>query len=164
MSKKNVQMIRRIALAAPLALAVVAIMAAEQGLPNRQSVAPAASPALAETEASPAPASQVTVNGEPVPVGEDGTATVQNPSGDTKVTVSGNTTTVATETSKKSSSQSTGNNDSVQVNVSSDNSGGSNWGSTQVFGFSTSNNGNSTSFSTTNVFSTGTNHTNVASP
>jgi hypothetical protein len=164
LSKKSVQMIGRIALAAPLLLGAVAISLANQGGPARQSLAPSTSPAPSEGEATSTSAPKVTVNGEEIPVDKKGTNHTSLHKSDSTVTISNGHSTVTKESSQTSSSPAAGNNDNVQVNVDSNSTGGNNWGTTQSYGYNVTSNGNSTSFSSTNVFSTGSNHMNVTSP
>jgi|GEM_PF-4399416 len=144
----------------PLALGIVAVAVADQGSsPNTQPVTSSSSPTPASSPQETSQghtATDVTVNGQRVPVNADGSAAVNLPGGG-KLNVSDGNTTLSTAGGSASGSGGS-RNVNVNVNSNSTNDSGSGWSSTQITGDSNNANGSSTSFSSTNVFSTSSNN------
>lgn len=149
--------VRRLLPVIPLALGFAAVAVADHGsLVAQQGTAdvPVSSP-----QASPAasPTTFVTVDGRPVPVGEDGNAHVTLPDNAGQVDVSGGGAKVSTNGG--SGSGGSGNHSTnVTVNSNSPDESGTNSNSTEVVGASSNANGSSMSFTSTNVFSTSSNN------
>jgi hypothetical protein len=134
-----------------LAVGAVAITVADQS-----AVPPSKNTTTVTRQASPEPSAtpQVTVNGQRVPVAQDGTASVSLPSGEAKVHSSGNRTTVTTSNSATGTTTTTSGNDNLNVSVNSASNGGNAFGTTQVYSYGSSNDSSDSSSDTT-VFATG---------
>ncbi len=139
----------------PLALGLVAVAVADQGGAPESTVATTSPSPLQSPQATPGTktTTSVNVNGQQVPIGKDGSASVDLPGGG-RLDVSGDDTTVST--SDGSANSNSGGNRNVNVNVNSNNAdnSGNSWSSTQVDGNSQNTHGSSSSFSSTSVFST----------
>jgi hypothetical protein len=149
---QRIRLWRRALLATPLALAAVAVGMAEHSDPARQSVQVAPTVSSQALPAS-SPTSHITVNGQHIPTGPDGSTHVSLPSSGTQVDAHGGSTVVSSHDSVNgttSVSTSDGGNMSVDINSSShEGSGGD---------------GSSTSFSSTNVFSAGSSYSHTSEP
>jgi hypothetical protein len=114
-------------------------------LQSHDASVPASSPAAADQAGTSD--SHVTVNGQPVNVGADGTARVSLPSGEATVQSSGDTTTVVTSTGPSATSTVSGNGN-LDVSVQSVSNGGANMSATQLHSFSSGTTWSSSSSST----------------
>jgi hypothetical protein len=149
----------RVLFAIPLTLAIAGLVWAGQSATTVRDTAdvstasPATAPAITST-----PAAHVTVNGESIPVGKDGTAHVNRLGA--QVEVSGGKTTV-TSTTGSGAATNTQSGD-VTVSIDSNSHNGTSWISSQTSGDNA--NGSSTSFSSTTVFSSGSAYSHVSEP
>jgi hypothetical protein len=149
-----------------VALGVVAVVA---GQPHPGNTKAALSPtslknSQSQSIASPAAtvAPNVSVNGQSIPTGQDGTTTVPIPGGTARIDVSDGTTHVTTSEHSTSGDTSNSQSNNVNVHIDSSSNGGASQGSTQLYGFNSNINGSN--YSSSSVSSTNVGNVNITQP
>jgi hypothetical protein len=156
---RHVNMARKWAIPAGIvALGAVAVVAGQSHLGNSKAALSTASARSSQSQSPASPAAtvapNVSVNGQSVSTGQDGTTTVPIPGGTARVDVSNGTTHVTTSEHVTSGDTSNSQSNNVNVHIDSSSNGGASQGSTQVYGFDSNLNGSnysSSSISSTNV-------------
>jgi hypothetical protein len=148
-----------------VALGLVSVAATQPPASNSKAVTEVSSTSSQSQDTeSPAPTAtpDITVNGEKVPVDEDGSTDVNTSGGKTKVEVSGGQTRITTSGNTSDGDTSNSQSGNVNINIDSHSSSGSSWGSTQVYGFSANSGNSGTSYHSTSIFSTDSDHVSVS--
>jgi hypothetical protein len=115
----------------------------------------------AQATESPAPTvtPNVTVNGQKVPTGTNGSTDVAVPGGKAHVEVSNGHTKITTSSGGASGDTSNQQSGNVDINIDSRSGSGRSWSSTQVNGYSNNSDNSATSINSTSTFSSSSSHT-----